>query len=324
MDFSKLQQQITDFVRLRDQKTIDAEIKRVITMGGGVPGLANAINNAQQQNLNHQAMQNMMQSQQNMGGAMPMFPPPGQPMGQGIASAGYQLDDDHVTRGILNGFELKDKATYEFAATTAQLLGARIRASWSPNRSPRCTPRAGIVWQLFNHNWMVDVQWVGDATGGSEEQWTARFAELADLISKAREDGDKQYGDEPERPAAPAAALAVQAMLLRSPGSRRVAAISVPEDIALRLALLGVHWEWGNDIDNQRGGFRFSAGGQHIMTSPASTIDKYGWEDTAGALADIIARARGVPIGWMKTTQATMPRVDAAAVIEEDAFRGTK
>jgi hypothetical protein len=86
---------------------------------------------------------------------------------------------------------------------------------------------------------------------------------------------------------------------------------------------LGIRWEWGCDIDPQysRGGFRFYAGGHHLMTVPADSLFKYGWDRIASDLADTIARARGVPIGWNNTIKTTMPRVDAAAVIEEDAFR---
>ena len=97
----------------------------------------------------------------------------------------------------------------------------------------------------------------------------------------------------------------------------------MPEEVALKLTLLGVSWEWGHDIDpgHSRGGFRFYAGGRHIQTSPVSSILQYGWGDTVSGIADYLARARGVPIGWNDTTKTTMPKVDAAAVIEEDAFR---
>jgi hypothetical protein len=55
-----------------------------------------------------------------------------------------------------------------------------------------------------------------------------------------------------------------------------------------------------------------------------SAIQKHGWDEEVSGIADYLARARGVPIGWNDTTKTTMPKVDAAAVIEEEAFRGTK
>jgi hypothetical protein len=114
-----------------------------------------------------------------------------------VMSGTYPSDEERETERFMTAFKAKDLATYEFVTATAQLLNAKVRAHYSPARSPHCTPRhEHIVWQLFNHNWMMDVQWVGDQTGGSEEEWTAHFAKLADRISEARERGDKQWGDE--------------------------------------------------------------------------------------------------------------------------------
>jgi hypothetical protein len=160
-------------------------------------GVANVLHSNQLQAAG-MAQQNAANLKQQMMGSSQFMPNVGGSLLGGGQHASYDLDGEHVTQGILKTFELADKDTFEFAAATAKLLNARIRARWSPNRAPRCAPKhEHVVWQLFNHNWMVDVQWMGDKTGGSEEEWTKQFAKLADRISEARANGDKQYGDEP-------------------------------------------------------------------------------------------------------------------------------
>lgn len=192
MDQAALEQKLREYEALVTRKRLEEAVHRELTIAGG---LANASANVA--GLIHQAQQNNTLNQNQYAGAyqgtahMPLSPAQ-------MGSTHPESDEDRTARYFLDGFKAKDASTYEFAQATAQLLSAKIRASQSPNRSPHCTPRHEyVVWQIFNHNWMVDVQWVGDATGGSEEEWTKHFAKLADRISEARERGDKQWGDEP-------------------------------------------------------------------------------------------------------------------------------
>ena len=188
MDETALLTQLAEYEGRRNRDTVVAAVQRELMISGGMGNAAMNIAGLLHQNQ-QQAMQNTYQGTAHMGQA--------QMMSQSLGSTGIQDDGEHVTQGILADFKAKDQSTGEFASATSQLLNARIRAAYSPNRAPRCSPIHGyIVWQLFNHNWMVDVQWVGDATGGSEEEWTSHFAKLANRISEARERGDKQCGDE--------------------------------------------------------------------------------------------------------------------------------
>jgi hypothetical protein len=130
---------------------------------------------------------------------------PGQ-FGGGVAGQYGVLGSMHVSSiqsvsdGILTMFRKENLELYDYVMATAQLLGASVHATWSPHQRLIHTAvrrKNGIVWQLFNHNWMVEVQWMASYEGGDEADWIKHFGSLADMIAEARASGAPQHGDEP-------------------------------------------------------------------------------------------------------------------------------
>lgn len=101
--------------------------------------------------------------------------------------------------------------------------------------------------------------------------------------------------------------------MLRSPGTKRRIAFSVPEEVELKLALLGVRLEWRPEFMAWQ--VIWSSGGKFIER----LIDPYftEWDSLLEDLADLITKLR-YPIGWTNTQRVDTMAIEAASVIAED------
>lgn len=107
--------------------------------------------------------------------------------------------------------------------------------------------------------------------------------------------------------------------MLRSPGSGRLARPFVPEEIELKLALLGAKLEWLPPLR----AFAVSFPGQPILgaTYNVGVLEARGWDRMLSELADALVKAR-VPVGHLSGLSKIEPVViEAAAVIDEENFK---
>lgn len=107
--------------------------------------------------------------------------------------------------------------------------------------------------------------------------------------------------------------------MLRSPGSARVARPHVPEEIELKVALLGGKLEWSPALR----AFAIGFPGQPILgaTYNIGVIEARGWDRILSEIADALVKAR-VPVGHLSGLNKIEPVViEAAAVIDEENFK---
>ena len=103
--------------------------------------------------------------------------------------------------------------------------------------------------------------------------------------------------------------------MLRSPGSNRFCPESVPEEVLLKLALLGVDLVWI--------GPRFLAWGvisQNSLLTLGLLISPFEaseWDQTIAMIADRITQLRH-PVGWTQTQHVDTMPIEAASCIAED------
>lgn len=106
--------------------------------------------------------------------------------------------------------------------------------------------------------------------------------------------------------------------MLRSPGTKRCCARPVPDEILIKMALLGVEVRWiaqdGTYVISPIGHARM------IATFGYVYIETYGWDEALGSVADSLIKSKHT-IKWNDTVGVPTVKIDAAAVINEDAFR---
>ena len=101
-------------------------------------------------------------------------------------------------------------------------------------------------------------------------------------------------------------------MSLRSPGSNRYCPEPVPEEVLLKLALLGVDLVWRQDFFAWHLVYRNSPATLGVMVSPGDD-----WEPILDTLADLIS-TRSHPVGWTQTQHVDTMPIEAASCIAED------
>jgi hypothetical protein len=102
--------------------------------------------------------------------------------------------------------------------------------------------------------------------------------------------------------------------MLRSPGTKRHCVTPVPEEVLLKLQLLGMKLIW--EVDHW---VVYSEGLGHPVLTMKSVVDPEEWDFWLGKLADVACRNRR-PIGWTNTQRVDTMPIEAAAVIHEEAF----
>jgi hypothetical protein len=109
--------------------------------------------------------------------------------------------------------------------------------------------------------------------------------------------------------------------MIRSPGSKRYTAFPVPEEVQLKLGLLGIKLIW------QRLPSRYvvalfarqaedGSSGRFITLKDIFT---HGWDAIVDHLADTAVRGT-TPVGWNGHTIIEPIKIEAAAVIDEGKF----
>lgn len=108
--------------------------------------------------------------------------------------------------------------------------------------------------------------------------------------------------------------------MLRSPGSSRPARPFVPEEIELKLALLGARLQWEHGTRAFLVTFPGAPVlGMAINGDAVETLDD--WSRVVSDIADRLVKAR-VPVGHLSKLSRIEPVViEAAAVIEEENFK---
>lgn len=109
--------------------------------------------------------------------------------------------------------------------------------------------------------------------------------------------------------------------MIRSPGTKRWAAMPIPEEIQLKLRLLGVTLLWDRGTS---GWMMFmydnpEQGGYLGRSVDVHDVLKHGWDAVVSALADTLAKP-AQPAGWRRTQQVDSVAIPAASVIDEEAF----
>ncbi len=103
--------------------------------------------------------------------------------------------------------------------------------------------------------------------------------------------------------------------MLHSPGTKRRCAMPIPDEALLKMSLLGVELVWRQD--------RFVW--QLLRVSDGVTLDvsvdgyETDWDLVLGLIADRVARGK-LPPGWQNTQHVDTMPIEAAAVINEEAF----
>lgn len=103
--------------------------------------------------------------------------------------------------------------------------------------------------------------------------------------------------------------------MLYSPGRKTRCVDQVPEEVLLKLSLLGMKLIWEHDHWTAYCEGR----GQPILEmQPDVTPDE--WDFWLAAIADIVCKNK-IPPGWTNTQYVDTMPIEAAAVINEEAFR---
>lgn len=108
--------------------------------------------------------------------------------------------------------------------------------------------------------------------------------------------------------------------MIRAPGTKRWAALPVPDDVDLRLKLLGVNLTWDG---SQRGWMIVlpGVGNEHLGAYKIAAMDvmEHGWDHILAVLADTFTKSR-YPGGWNGVVNVKTLPIPAASVIDEEAF----
>ena len=103
-------------------------------------------------------------------------------------------------------------------------------------------------------------------------------------------------------------------MSLRSPGSNRYCPEPVPEEVLLKLALLGVDLVWRQEFFAWAPVYRNSMLTLDMLISP---FEVNAWDRTIAMIADRITQLRH-PVGWTQTQHIDTMPIEAASCIAED------
>lgn len=105
-------------------------------------------------------------------------------------------------------------------------------------------------------------------------------------------------------------------LMLYSPGRKTRCVDPVPEEALLKLSLLGMKLIWDHDhwVVYPEGV------GQPVLQRLPSHVAADEWEYWLAAVADIVCKNKK-PIGWTNTQHVDTMPIEAAAVINEEAFR---
>ena len=103
-------------------------------------------------------------------------------------------------------------------------------------------------------------------------------------------------------------------MSLRSPGSNRFCPESVPEEVLLKLALLGVDLVWRHEFLAWAAAYQNSMLTLDMLISPDEAND---WDQIIAMIADRITQLRH-PVGWTQTQHVDTMPIEAASCIAED------
>ena len=103
-------------------------------------------------------------------------------------------------------------------------------------------------------------------------------------------------------------------MSLRSPGSNRYCPEPVPEEVLLKLALLGVDLVWRHEFFAWAAAYQNSLLTLDMLISPDEAND---WDQIIAMIADRITQLRH-PVGWTQTQHVDTMPIEAASCIAED------
>lgn len=103
--------------------------------------------------------------------------------------------------------------------------------------------------------------------------------------------------------------------MIHVPGTQRRCAMPVPEEVLLKLALLDIRLEWRADV------FAWAIYRAHDGWDWSMFIDAHDpdWDAWLTMLADHVGKPT-VPAGWQNTQRVDTMPIEAAAVINEEAF----
>jgi hypothetical protein len=100
--------------------------------------------------------------------------------------------------------------------------------------------------------------------------------------------------------------------MIRSPGTKRRCPYPVPEEVLLKMGLLGLKLVWRNDAACWQ--VHWADGRQFLSVSLTMDPD---WESVLTYVADTVSKSK-FPSGWTATQHVDTMPIEAASIVEEN------
>jgi hypothetical protein len=104
--------------------------------------------------------------------------------------------------------------------------------------------------------------------------------------------------------------------MLHSPGTKRRCVAAIPEEVLLKLSLLGVRLIWCQHLD----AWQITRVADGFTWSQMIEDAEPDWDYFLSYIADHVCRQK-TPPAWTNTQHVDTMPIEAAAVINEEAFR---